>query len=220
MATPNHDTYVHALRFPLITPAYDLIVAATTRERTFKETLLKQARIQNGHRVLDLACGTGTLALKAQAAYPGAVVVGVDGDPSILRLAIKKAERQRITIQFDPAMADNLPYESESFDRVLSTLFFHHLRWDAKVSVAREVVRVLRPGGEFHVADWGPPQNALLRIGFLGVQILDGFENTKDNLRGMLPAAFEQAGFTNVQSMAMINTVLGSLVLYRAQRPE
>ena len=218
MKVVSRDPYVHALRFSWLTPAYDLVVAATTRERMFRDALLRQAHIQDGSRVLDLACGTGTLAIRAKVACPSAVVVGVDGDPAILKRAARKALRQHVAIQFDQAMAENLPYESGSFDRVMSTLFFHHLPWNAKIGVAREVFRVLRPGGEFHVADWGPPQNALLRIGFLAVQVLDGFENTTDNRRGLLPRAFEQAGFANVRAKATVNTVLGSLTLYQALR--
>src|SRR3712207_3623938 len=84
------DTYVPALGIDRLTRLYDPIVRVTTRERTFKRRLLDQAAIVPGDRVLDLGCGTGTLALWAKRREPRAEVTGVDGDPAILEQARAK----------------------------------------------------------------------------------------------------------------------------------
>lgn len=94
---------------------------------------------------------------------PTAEVVGVDGDPDLFALARRKIERAGLTVRLDQALASELPYESSSFDRVLSRLVFHHLPSDVKRVSLREIHRVLRPGGELHVADWGLPSNLLTR---------------------------------------------------------
>ena len=80
--------YVPALRFHFLTPLYDVVVGATTREGTFKTNLVTQACIQPEQRVLDLACGTGTLAIWLKQSCPEAEIVCVDGDDSILSIAV------------------------------------------------------------------------------------------------------------------------------------
>jgi ubiquinone/menaquinone biosynthesis C-methylase UbiE len=220
MAEERAAGYVPALRFAWLTPAYDLVVRATTREKTFKNALVEQAGLRHGHRVLDLGCGTGTLTIQMAQRCAGAVVTGVDGDPAILELAARKAATQEVSVQFDRALASALPYPDGTFDRVVSSLFFHHLSWHEKERAAREAFRVLRPGGELHVADWGRAGSPLMRCAFLAVRLLDGFENTRDNVQGRLPALFAQAGLREVQERTTFATVLGTLALYRGVKTQ
>jgi ubiquinone/menaquinone biosynthesis C-methylase UbiE len=84
----------------------------------------------------------------------------------------------------------------------------------------QEALRVLRPGGELHVADWGQPQNGLMRMAFLMVQLLDGFETTTDNVNGVLPRLFSTAGFQNVQQRIQFGTLFGTIALYQGIKPE
>lgn len=117
---------------------------------------------------------------------PQADIIGVDGDPAILFLASRKAQKANVSVQFDRALSYSLPYPAAHFDRVVSSLFFHHLSWANKQRTAQELFRVLKPGAELHVADWGRPTNALMRGLFLFIQLLDGFENTQDNVSDKL----------------------------------
>ena len=219
MEPSTEAKYVPALRFRWLTPAYDAVVGATTRERTFKRALIDQAGIQPGQRVLDLASGTGTLAIWIKAAQPGAEVVGIDGDPAILAIASGKAQRIGVSVRFDHGLSHRLPYDAGHFDRVVSSLFFHHLSWADKQRTVREVFRVLEPGGELHVADWGRAGNPLMRGLFLLVQTLDGFENTRDNVAGRLVELFESGGFVQVAQRQTFATVFGTLALYSAVKP-
>lgn len=188
------------------------------REKTFKRALLAQAGIAPQHRVLDLGCGTATLTTLIARSLPSAEVIGVDVDPQALRIARAKIERAGLDIRLDNARTSALPYADASFDRVVSSLVFHHLTPDEKRQTAGDVFRVLRPGGELHVADWGTPQNGLLRAAFLLVQLLDGFETTAENVRGVLPTVFRDAQFVEVEVTRQIATAFGSLSLLRARR--
>jgi SAM-dependent methyltransferase len=219
MITALDRSYVPALRLRALTRFYDPIVGLTTRESLFKRRVLEQASPAPGDRILDLGCGTGTLAILIKQAEPGAEMLGLDADPEMLAQARAKAGAEGAEISFDEGFSDQLPYEDESIDAVVSTLFFHHLTPAVKRETASEIRRVLRPGGELHVADWGRPSNPLMRGLSLGIRLLDGFEPTRENLRGALPQIFEEAGLAAVGQPGQLQTVLGTMALYRAQRP-
>jgi len=208
--------YIPALSFNWLTPYYDAVVGTTTRERVFKQALIQQANINAGHQVLDLASGTGTLAIWVKQRHPLATVTGVDGDTAILSIANRKAKKADVTVQFDHALSYSLPYPADKFDRALSSLFFHHLTWLNKRRTAQELFRVLKPGAELHVADWGLPANALMRGLFFSIQALDGFDNTQDNVSGRLLELFMEAGFTDVRQRQSFNTIYGTMALYSA----
>lgn len=215
----NQSDYIPALRYSWLTSIYDPVLRWLLREDTFKRLLVEQAKIEQGHRVLDLGCGTGTLTLLVKATHPGAEVVGLDSDPKALGIATSKASKAGLSIALDVGMSFDLPYPESSFDRVLSSLLFHHLTSENKLRTLREVHHVLRPGGELHVVDWGKPQSAVMRAAFLLVQALDGFKTTADNARGVLPDFIRDAGFGAVEETAQYTTATGTLSLYKAIRP-
>lgn len=219
MQQGTESRYVPALGFRWLTPAYDVVVRTTTREKTFKSALIGQARLESGQNVLDLACGTGTLAIWIKQRHPGANVTGIDGDPSILAIASRKAQEANVPIQLDSGLSFGLPYPDAQFDRVVSSLFFHHLSWPDKQRTVRELYRVVRPGGELHVADWGRPTGPVMRAAFLAIQLLDGFRNTQDNVEGKLIELFQDAGFAEVAQQRTFSTVFGTMALYRAVKP-
>lgn len=217
--TPTSDRYVAALGLRCLTALYDPLVAATTRERRFKHELLRQAALKSGARVLDLGCGTGTLAISAKRMCPEAWIVGVDGDSEVLARARAKAGRAGADIRFQRALSFALPFPADAFDVVLSTLFFHHLGPSDKRRTMREVYRVLAPGGRLHVADWGRPANALARALFVSVQLLDGFATTADNVAGRLPQYMTEAGLAQAGELGRHHTVYGTLAFYQALKP-
>ncbi|WP_303287342.1 class I SAM-dependent methyltransferase [Marinobacter sp. SS8-8] len=219
MQNPTEPKYVPALGYHWLTPYYDAVVGTTTRERSFKHALIKQAGFEPGQQVLDLASGTGTLAIWIKQHQPQVHVTGVDGDPAILSLATRKAQKAKVSVQFERALSYNLPYPAAHFDRVVSSLFFHHLSWENKQRTAQELFRVLKPGAELHVADWGHASNILMRGLFVFVQLLDGFKNTQDNVSGKLVTLFEQAGFVDVTQRQTFSTIYGTMALYSAVKP-
>ncbi len=210
--------FLPALRFAALTRFYDPVVRLTTREATFKRRLLEQAALGDRDRVLDLGCGTGTLAIMAKRALPSADVAGLDADPEMLDRAIRKAREAGLEIRFDQGLGSELPYPDSHFDRILSTLFFHHLRPGDKGPTVAEVVRVLKPGGELHVADWGLPSDPLMRLLSLQIRFGDGDGPTRENLSGLLPGVFGRGGLEDVAETDRLRTPFGTLALYRARR--
>lgn len=212
----SNERFVPALGYDLLTAFYDPVVKVTTREKSFKTALVRQCEPEPGQQVLDLACGSGTLAILMKRAFPGAEITAIDGDPKILRIARHKADRAGIDIRFDNGVSHTLPYADDSFDRVVSSLFFHHLTRDKKLQTLKEAKRVLKSKGELHIADWGRPANGLMRFASSFIRMLDGPESTGDNFRGLLPNLITEAGFEKVEETGYYNTVVGTMRLCRS----
>jgi ubiquinone/menaquinone biosynthesis C-methylase UbiE len=185
-------------------------------ERRFKRDLIARARLAPGQRVLDLGAGTGTLAILIKQGQPDVQIIGLDGDPKILAIAREKASRAGADIPFDLGDATALLYPDESFDRVVSSLVFSLLSREGKRLAAREAYRVLRGGGELLIADFGPPHT---RWGRLLAPLMRRFERTADNLGGVLPVLFREAGFENVGEVARFATAFGTLAILRGRKP-
>jgi SAM-dependent methyltransferase len=116
------------------------------------ERLVDAAGIEPGTRVLDIASGTGNAALPA--ARKGADVTASDLTPALLEAGRVRANAEGLGLQWVEADAENLPFENESFDVVMSAIgvMFAPHHQDA----ADELVRVTRPGGKIALLSWTP----------------------------------------------------------------
>lgn len=213
------DRYVTATGLRGLTRFYDAIVAVTMREGLFRGKLAGQvlAGLPAGARVADVGAGTGTFAIGLAAAAPGAEVVAVDGDPEVL--AIAEAKDGAAGVEWKRGLADALPLADGSCDRVTMSLLLHHLDADGKRAALAEARRVLRPGGGLHIADWGKPQDPLMRAGLCALGVFDGFDGIRDHAAGRLPRFVEGAGFGEVHRHDRLRTAWGSLELLSATRP-
>ena len=208
--------YIHALRYRWLNALYDPLVAATTREKHVKAKLIS-CLPGNLNAVLDVASGTGTLTRAIKNSFPATRVFGVDGDEDMLERARRALSPEtQGSIAYDPGLAQQLPYQNDTFDATVSSLFFHHLIIEDKFLALRECYRVTRFGGTLVIADWGRAQNWLMRVMFLLVQCLDGFRTTGDNVAGRLPALIEKAGFGSVNVAHNISTPLGTISIITA----
>jgi len=128
-------------------------------QEMFYQPLLEAAAPQPGERALDLACGTGLLALML--ARAAGEVVGCDISAEMLERAAAAAAAAGVrNVTFVETEASSLPFEDEWFDLVTSRTAFHHFP-DPQRALA-EVVRVLKPGGRFAMEDIFGPDDAAL----------------------------------------------------------
>jgi ubiquinone/menaquinone biosynthesis C-methylase UbiE len=211
------ERYVPAAGRRAFTRLYDPVVALTMREATFRGRLCAQVLdgLAPGTPVVDVGCGTGTLAIALAAG--GAEVIGVDGDPEILALARAKAGAD--AVQWRKGLATALALAGESAERVVMSLLLHHLDADAKRAALAEAMRILRPGGRLHVADWGRPRDPLMRGAAWALQRIDGAQGLAEHLDGRLYGLLADAGFSAVALHDRLRTGWGSLELLSARRP-
>jgi ubiquinone/menaquinone biosynthesis C-methylase UbiE len=174
-------------------PFYDPITKLLGSDKVHRE-LLRQAAFQSHHHVLDIGCGTGTLATEIKRLYPTVEVTGLDPDPKALARARRKAERAGVAIRFEQGFAGELSFPDASFDRVFSSLMFHHLPADEREKTLREVRRVLAPHGSLHLVDFSrPDQHA---HGLLA-HLIHSSHHLTDNSDERILALMQQAGFTS-----------------------
>lgn len=209
----TNQKYIPALSFRWLTPLYDLIIDGPLSIGRMRRGLLAQMGDLRDKKILDVGSGTGTMSVLVKQAFPTAQVVGLDGDPQILDIARSKARSLGIEVQFDQGMSFELPYPDHSFDIVLTSMMLHHLTGQDKQQTAREMYRVLRSGGKLFGADFAAPRSA---FGKALRPITRRFERVAENVEGLLPGMFRDAGFNDYAETDRY--FLGSIALFQGSK--
>ncbi|HEX6243299.1 MAG TPA: class I SAM-dependent methyltransferase [Polyangiales bacterium] len=198
-------------------PLYDPLLWLFGLDR-LRRPLIEGVGAQATQRVLDVGCGTGTLAVALKRLYPEAVVVGLDPDPKALAIARGKADAAGVRVEFVQGYGDRSQQPAEHYDHVVSSFMFHHLDAETKRATLRESSRVLVPGGHFHLLDFvdlqpkkGLLSRALHAAG--GDAVLRGEAQTD------LAPLLQEHGLRLLQQEYKPLLVLGTLAHYRARKP-
>jgi ubiquinone/menaquinone biosynthesis C-methylase UbiE len=216
-------TFLPAAGRDLFLPLYDPLVTLLGGNRSRQE-LIDQASISSGQRILDIGCGTGSFVVLLKRQCSDVDIIGLDPDPKALRRASDKAKRAGVAIQFDRGFADELPYESQTFDRVFSSLMFHHLDEQTQEKTLREVMRVLKLGSSFHLLDFASGHSSLARSHTshgLHDHLMRFFhprDRVQDNSDASLIELLRAAGFRSAEKVKDGHMLLGLLrtASYRA----
>ena len=208
--------YVPALSFGWLTRFYDALVAVGMPERRMRGRLVDALAPQPDEAILEFGCGTASNLVALKQRVPDLSVTGIDVDSEILEIARAKLAKANIEAELVQYDGGQLPQPDASLDGVCTLLVFHHLTIEQKKLALEEIRRVLKPGGRLVLADWGRQRNPLLRAGFFLVQLLDGFETTRSNARGLVPGLIEEAGFRGLHEANHMVTPLGKITYWSA----
>ena len=213
MSTADRRDFLPAAGHDLFLPLYDPIVRWLGFDRSRQE-LISQANVKPDHHILDIGCGTGSFVVLLKRQFPTVQVTGLDPDPKALHRAENKLRRVGVSVRLDRGFADELPYATNSFDRVVSSFMFHHLEEDDKKKTLAEVQRVLKPGGSFHLLDFTSDHGS---HGYLA-RLFHSHAMMKDNTDQRLLKLMTQAGFNNAKKVKGDSMFLGLLqsAYYRA----
>ncbi len=207
-------SYIPAAGWDLLLPLYDPLNRLLGVPALHDE-LIGEARLEPGQRVLDVGCGTGSLAVRIRSQLPGVEVIGLDPDPKALAIARRKAARAGVEVRFEEGYGDALPFADACFDRVTSSLMLHHLELATRNAMLREVLRVLRPGGSLHLLDFGWSGE---RSEGLLARLLHSAEHLRENSDARVAALIGAAGFEAVERVAERRTLLGRVAFHRGRK--
>lgn len=208
--------FIPALGYDFLTMYYDLAIKLTMPEKRFRRLLLESINPQDNEVILEFGFGTGQNLILVKNKNLNSELIGLDIDPKVKEITTYKLKKNKLEIPLNLYDGINFPYQDNQFHKVYSCLVFHQLDAKTKSNCLKEIYRVLKPGGELIIADWGKAQNKLMRFTFGLVQILDGFKTTNDNVKGKMPKFIEKAGFHNVSISQSINTIIGTFSYFRA----
>lgn len=211
--------YTPALGRPELTGLYDRVVAIMARERVWRRRLIEILAPRDGEVVVDLGAGTGSTAILVKAAASAARVVAVDPDPQVRAIALAKAAKAGVEFTYVTAMGDHPAVPDGDADKVTCSLVLHQCPWEAKVAILAAAFRMLRPGGRLLIADYGRQRNPVMAALFGLVRTLDGWENTRANKDGLIPALIAGQGFARVEEISVTPTPTGSISIYSAWKP-
>lgn len=216
--TKRQKDFTPALKLPLLTPVYDLSIRLFTREHIWREKLIGMADPKPHMRILDIGCGTGTLAIMFKKRFPECEVVGIDPDDRVLDIARKKAKRQGVTIDWIQGFVDgNSVSQLGSFSRIVSSLVLHQTSLEVKRSILKTAKLILEPGGRLCIADYGIQPNWMMKWMYrLIVQTIDGKADTQPNADGFILDCLNEIGFENVRQESEVFTITGSISLIEA----
>ncbi len=212
--------FTPALGNARFTPFYDLAIRLLTREHVWRDTLIQQINVSASDRILDVGCGTGSLAIRLKGIEPAAEVIGLDPDAEVLARAQRKARKTGINIEWwHGFLTDEMVAQIGPVSKVVSSLVFHQTSLDEKANLLSAMHSVLAPLGTLHIADYGLQKTKLMRVMFRRtVQMIDGIEDTQPNADGVLPDLIKAAGFTDLHETRVIATATGSISVYGANK--
>jgi len=210
-------SYIPALGKSWLLPLYDPFLWLLGADKA-KQPLIEQAEIKPGLRVLDIGCGTGSMAVLIKRMHPEAEVVGIDPDPSALSVCKSKTNRAGLSIEFDRGFADHMPYADASFDRVFSSFMFHHLAADEKSATLGEIRRVLEPGGSLHLLDFVREHSVHSRTKEHG-QLIHRHGSVAERIEGRMTSLMDEAGFVDAKELKRAKIFFGPIAYYRANSP-
>ena len=203
-------------------PLYDWLAPLMTlgSEHRLHRQVVARLALDRPAAVLDVGCGTGALTRQIYDALPADSprrVCGVDAAEAMIAVAGRKAG-PRPGLGFVAALAEELPFPGGSFDRVLSTFFFHHLNYGLKIQSLAEIWRVLRPGGQAAILDVDIPYSLFGKLCAWSGYWLFHQDEIAENIRGRLREALEASPWRGRWQIASRHS--GYLSLFTMVKPQ
>lgn len=196
---------------------YDLGVAVLTREAIWRPKLVEILALAPGDRVLDVGCGTGSLAVLLKQRHPDIEIVGLDPDPASLAIAKAKADAAGVHIEWRQGYASDAA-EAGLFDKVVSSLVFHQVPVPGKRAGIEAMFAATKADGAVCIADYAQQSRPLMRTAFHFIQMIDGKPDTQPNADGFLETELAKHSGKPIKSAFAIDTPTGTISIFHEMK--
>lgn len=197
-----HGDFVPAAGHHWLLPLYDPFMRLFTRERRWRGAIVDSLDLAPNDIVVDVGCGTGSLAVMAKEKVPQATVIGIDPDRKVLNKAEAKARHKGLSVALHMGFGNDVArlVGAGQASKIVSSLAFHHMQAEMQAETLASIRRALKSGGLLRIAD------------FASASHLPG-------PTGRLASDIAAAGFQNVRTLAAFRVAFADVVLVGAEKP-
>ncbi len=199
---------------------YDVIFVILVRDGSWQEGIFESLAPKAGDRILDLGPGSSSTAITLALGYPEATFIALEPSPKSAEKARSKVERNEIrnlSVIVAP-LHGALPFDASSFDKVVCMLGFHDCPPVEKLRIVKEIIRVVRRGGTFHVADFDKPENpgegGILEF----ARRISGSAAAEPDITGSWTEFLAKGGFAGVRRQSSHSIGIGRISVVKARK--
>ncbi len=182
-----------------------------------RDRLLSRLSIRAGDRVLDMGCADASLLAPLAQRFPQTTFVGLDLDGRDLESA--RARLRGLDVELRSGLIFAPPFPPSTFHGIVSAQMLHHLTIREKILAFGAAYGLLKPGGRFHLIDWGRPRGCLAHVLFVAGRLVHGLATAPQAVDRLLLSMMADTGFVDATVDDRQWTPWGTVCVFTGRRP-
>lgn len=212
--------FFEQIRFRAVKLLYDGFFIVMMRDASWQAPLLAAIAPEATSRILNFGQGSVSTAKTLATRFPEAKIIGADPDPKAVEKTLRLIARRNI-VNLSVIVAPScgrLPFDAGSFDKAVLVLTFHDQPPDEKLSIAKEMLRLLRRGGTLHVADFDKPATRREKGILCLTDYISGRTAAEPHMNGSWTTFLAKAGFVGIRRQSSHSVGIGRIAIVKARK--